>query len=433
MNNIVIIGCQWGDEGKGKIVDLLAEKADLIVRFQGGSNAGHTIVINNKMTILHQIPSGILHHGKKCIIGNGVVIDPLTLIKEIEELKSQGYQVTEDNFVISKFANIVMPYHKMIDKLREDEMGDSKIGTTGRGIGPAYEDKVARRGIRLVDLFDADGLEEKLSNILEEKNFYLEKRLGTKGFLKEEILSSYLGYAQKIKAYADDVSTIINKAISKGEKILFEGAQGTYLDIDYGTYPYVTSSNTLAGAACTGAGIGPTRIETVIGIAKSYTTRVGSGPMPTEIKDNLGNRIREKGGEYGATTGRPRRCGWFDAVQVKYACKLNGIDTLVLTKLDVLSGMEKIKINIAYRSGKEVTDQIPASPKNWYEYKPVYEELDGWSEDISEMKKFEYLPDNAKKYVHRLEELTESKIIIISVSAQRMQTIIREDPWDKPC
>ncbi|MDY6862724.1 MAG: adenylosuccinate synthase [Thermodesulfobacteriota bacterium] len=431
MNNFIIIGCQWGDEGKGKIVDLLAEEADFIVRFQGGSNAGHTVVINNKTTILHQIPSGILHRGKKCIIGNGVVIDPFTLIKEIEELKSQGYQVTEDNLVISHFVNIVMPYHKIIDKLRESRMGDSKIGTTGRGIGPTYEDKIARRGIRLVDLLDANKFNEKLSGIIDEKNFYLEKKLGAEALDKEEIFSSYLGYAQKIKNYAGDVSTIINTAVRKGNTILFEGAQGTYLDIDYGTYPYVTSSNTLAGAACTGSGIGPNRIEGVIGIAKAYTTRVGGGPMPTEIKDDLGDRIRESGGEYGATTGRPRRCGWFDAVQTKYACMLNGMESLVLTKLDVLSGIEKININIAYKNGKEFTDQIPAGPKNWYEYRPVYEEMDGWNEDIAGIKKFQDLPENAKKYIYRLEELTESKIIMISVGASRTQTIIRENPWNR--
>ena len=366
MAGVVIVGTQWGDEGKGKIVDILASSADLIVRFQGGSNAGHTVVIGNKKVVLHQIPSGILSPRKKCIIGNGVVLDLEQLLNEISDLKSQGYMKDDSALLISEEAQLVMPYHKKIDLAREKARGKGKIGTTGRGIGPAYEDKVARVGIRLIDIFDPEIFRSKLEQVLPEKNWYL-TRLGEEGFDLDGIFQDFSGMVSKIKKYVANTSLVVNEGLGKKKNVLLEGAQGTMLDVDHGTYPYVTSSNTVAAQACTGSGIGPTMIDRVIGVSKAYTTRVGGGPFPTELTDETGERLREKGGEYGATTGRPRRCGWFDAVVVRYAVRVNGIDSIALTKLDVLNGLSTLKICTGYRFRGKTYSEVPSSLRIWQE------------------------------------------------------------------
>jgi len=427
---IVIVGTQWGDEGKGKIVDIFAASADLIVRFQGGSNAGHTVVIGDKKIVLHQIPSGILSPHKKCIIGNGVVLDLETLLTEIRELKSMGYFKDDSALLIGEQAQLVMPYHKRIDVAREKARGKGKIGTTGRGIGPAYEDKVARVGIRLIDLFDSEIFRNKLKLVLPEKNWYLE-RLGEEGFHLEEIYQGYQKMASKIKKYVANTSLVINEEMKKKRHILMEGAQGTMLDVDHGTYPYVTSSNTIAAQACTGSGIGPTRIDRVIGVSKAYTTRVGSGPFPTELTDELGERLREKGREYGATTGRPRRCGWFDAVVVRHAVRVNGIDSIVLMKLDVLNGLPKLKICTGYSHHGKMYNEVPSSLRIWQECEPIYEEMDGWLEDISAAREFDQLPRNAKRYIKRIEKIIQVKTILISIGDDRKETILLENPFEK--
>jgi adenylosuccinate synthase len=427
---IVIVGTQWGDEGKGKIVDILASSADLIVRFQGGSNAGHTVVIGDKKVILHQIPSGILSPRKKCIIGNGVVLDLEQLLKEISDLKSQGYMKDDNALLISEEAQLVMPYHKKLDVAREKARGKGKIGTTGRGIGPAYEDKVARVGIRLIDIFDPEVFRSKLEQALPEKNWYL-TRLGEEGFDLDAIFQSFREMASKIKKHVANTSLVVNEGFRKKKNVLLEGAQGTMLDIDHGTYPYVTSSNTVAAQACTGSGIGPTMIDRVIGVSKAYTTRVGGGPFPTELTDETGERLREKGGEYGATTGRPRRCGWFDALVVRYAVRVNGIDSIALTKLDVLNGFSTLKICTGYRFRGKTYSEVPSSLRIWQECKPVYEEMDGWSEDISAAREVENLPRNAKRYVREIEKLIGAKIMLVSIGNERKQTILLENPFKK--
>jgi adenylosuccinate synthase len=430
MAGVVIVGTQWGDEGKGKIVDILASSADLIVRFQGGSNAGHTVVIGNKKVILHQIPSGILSPCKKCIIGNGVVLDLEQLLNEISDLKSQGYMKDDSALLISEEAQLVMPYHKKIDVAREKARGKGKIGTTGRGIGPAYEDKVARVGIRLIDIFDPEIFRSKLEQVLPEKNWYL-TRLGEEGFDLDGIFQDFSGMVSKIKKYVANTSLVVNEGLGKKKNVLLEGAQGTMLDVDHGTYPYVTSSNTVAAQACTGSGIGPTMIDRVIGVSKAYTTRVGGGPFPTELTDETGERLREKGGEYGATTGRPRRCGWFDAVVVRYAVRVNGIESIALTKLDVLNGLSTLKICTGYRFRGKTYSEVPSSLRIWQECKPVYEEMDGWSEDISAVKEVEKLPRNAKRYVREIEKLIGAKIMLVSIGNERKQTILLENPFKK--
>jgi adenylosuccinate synthase len=430
MPGVVIVGTQWGDEGKGKIVDILASSADLIVRFQGGSNAGHTVVIGSKKVVLHQIPSGILSPRKKCIIGNGVVLDLEQLLNEIRDIKALGYMKDDSSLQISDEAQLVMPYHKRIDLAKERARGKSKIGTTGRGIGPAYEDKVARIGIRLIDLFDQELFRDKLAQALKEKNWYL-SRFGEEGFELYEIFHDFLGMAAKIKKYVTNTSLVVNHGLKRGESVLFEGAQGTMLDVDHGTYPYVTSSNTVAAQACTGSGIGPTMINCVMGVSKAYTTRVGSGPFPTELTDEIGERLREKGGEYGATTGRPRRCGWFDAVVVRYAVRINGIDSIALTKLDVLSGLPSVKICTGYRFKKKVFTEAPSSLRVWQECVPVYEEMAGWPEDISAVRDIKGLPRNAKSYVKKIEEMIGVKIILVSLGNERKQTILLENPFKK--
>jgi len=427
--NVIVIGAQWGDEGKGKIVDIYTGFADAIVRFQGGSNAGHTVVIGNKKIILHQIPSGILHPKKICIIGNGVVLDLETLLDEIKELKSQGFFQNETQLLISEEAHLVFPYHRLIDIGKENKAGSNKIGTTGRGIGPAYGDKIVRTGIRVIDLFEEKVFREKLERNAAEKNFYLTKYLNQEGFDGNALFEKYSALARRLKANVVNTSVVINQLMGKKKNILFEGAQGTLLDVDHGTYPFVTSSNTIAGAACVGSGVGPTKIDGVVGVVKAYTTRVGEGPFPTELNDEIGLTLREKGGEFGATTGRPRRCGWIDIVALKHANRINGFTHLALTKLDVLTGVEKIKVCRAYKlEGKEVSE-FPASIHTLQNCEPVYEVVPGWQEDLTGIKKYNDLPVNAKKYIKLLEKLTERKFILISVGFERGETIIAKIPF----
>jgi len=425
LSNIIITGAQWGDEGKGKVVDLLTEEADYIVRYQGGHNAGHTVVINDEKFILHLIPSGILWPGKTCIIGNGVVIDPRALLQEIGELKKRGIEIG-NNLYISSRAHVIMPYHKAIEKESEKLKGSRRIGTTGRGIGPTYADKMARIGIRIADLIDPDIFKEKLYVNLQEMNFFLDRLYGVKGFVFKDVYEEYLEYAKEIKQFVADTSVILNRAIGEGKNILFEGAQGTLLDVDHGTYPYVTSSNATAGGACTGTGVGPTRIDKVIGVVKAYTTRVGSGPFPTELHGPIGDYLRERGREYGATTGRARRCGWFDAVSVAYSAMINGFTGVALTKLDVLDELEEIKICIAYRYKGQEYKSMPAELKILEECEPLYETLRGWKCPISGISKYEDLPEEAKRYIERIEELTGIKVLLISTGYRREETIIKE-------
>ncbi len=427
MSVVVVVGTQWGDEGKGKIVDLLAEKAHAVVRFQGGNNAGHTLVVNGKKHIFHLIPSGILREGILCIIGNGVVIDPSVLLMEIEKLEASNIKITKDKLLISSHAHVIMPYHSALDNAREAKKGKSKIGTTGKGIGPCYEDKVARNGIRVEDLLDEAVFKEKLKMVLEEKNFILKHYYGQEELSFDKIKSEYLRYGEKLAPFVGDASLKIEELHKNGRNILFEGAQGTYLDVDHGTYPYVTSSNTVAGNACCGAGIGPLVIDQVIGVAKAYTTRVGGGPFPTEIAGELGDYFREKGGEYGSTTGRPRRCGWFDATMVKSAKRLNSLTGLVVTKLDVLTGLETIKIAYKYRYQGEEMDYVPTQAKIFEQCEPVYVELPGWKEDIRDIRNYKKLPENAKRYIETLENFLELPVLMISVGAGRKENIVIKD------
>ena len=430
MANVAVVGTQWGDEGKGKIVDLYTEEADVVARFQGGNNAGHTLVVKGEKTILHLIPSGILHQEKICIIGNGVVFDPAVFLTEVEELMQAGFLPSSTKLYVSEKAHVIMPYHRSIDQAREARSSGKKIGTTGRGIGPAYEDKVARIGIRVGDLFDADLFREKLHHALEEKNFLLKNFFCAEPLSEEEITAQYTAFAQKIKPFAADTSLILDTEIKKGKKILFEGAQGCHLDVDHGTYPYVTSSNTVSGNASCGSGIGPNRISTVVGIVKAYTTRVGEGPFPTELKDAIGDHLQQVGQEFGATTGRKRRCGWLDMVLVRHAVRVSGITALAITKLDVLTGLKKLKICVGYRLGNQLlSDSTPASLKALAACEPVYEEFDGWQENIAPALKMSELPENARKYLKRLEELSGAKIALVSVGAGREETIQLENPF----
>ena len=428
MSNLVVVGTQWGDEGKGKIVDLLSEFADIVVRFQGGNNAGHTIVINGEQFISHLVPSGILQK-KTCLIGNGVVVDPEVLVEELNNLESRGIDVGSDIFKISEKAHIIMPYHKQIDLAREKKKGDKKIGTTGRGIGPCYEDKACRRGIRFVDLIDHEVFKENVTTVLEEKNFYLKHYLSSETLDPDSIINQYKGYAKRLAPHVVNISILMNQAIRENKQILFEGAQGTHLDIDHGTYPYVTSSNTVSGNACCGAGIGPKEITGVIGIVKAYTTRVGKGPFPTELFDEIGDAIQIKGVEFGATTGRKRRCGWLDTVLLRNSARLNGLTGLVVTKLDVLGGLKSLKICTGYDYKGDIIYDFPASIKILEACKPVLETLPGWSEDISDIRKIDDLPKNARNYLSRIEELTETPIDIISVGPGRNETIMINNPF----
>ena len=430
MANVVIIGTQWGDEGKGKVVDLLTEKADCVVRFQGGNNAGHTLVVNDRKFIFHLIPSGILHSGKTCLIGNGVVIDPGVLIHEMNRLQEHGLAVTPENFMVSRYAHVIMPYHRALDAAREKLKGKTKIGTTGRGIGPCYEDKVGRNGIRVHDLFDPGSLSQKLQLNLEEKNFLLQRFFNEEPLDPAAIQEEYLAYGRRLAPFAGDVSEFLYKADQEGKNLLFEGAQGTQLDIDHGTYPFVTSSNTVAGSACCGAGIGPTRIHKVFGVAKAYTTRVGGGPFPSELLDHTGVRIREIGGEFGATTGRPRRCGWLDIVVVKTAGRLNGLSGLIITKLDVLTGIPVLKIATAYQSGLTQRETIPPELEAMEACRPVFEEFPGWDEDIRGVRRFADFPPTAQRYLRAVEELAGIPLAVVSVGPARDETIILKNPFE---
>jgi len=426
--NVIIVGTQWGDEGKGKIVDLLAENADMVVRFQGGNNAGHTMVVQGEQFICHLIPSGILQ-GKTCVIGNGVVVDPAVLLKEIDGLNAKGVNAGPDNLKICEKAHLIMPYHQKVDHAREKFKGDKKIGTTGRGIGPAYEDKATRRGIRFADLLEPGVLAEKVETILDEKNFYLKNYLSSETLDAKSIIDEYQVYAQRLAPHVTNISIAINDTIQSGGQVLFEGAQGTLLDIDHGTYPFVTSSNTLAGNACCGAGVGPKQIDAVIGIVKAYTTRVGQGPFTAELFDDIGDAIQKKGAEFGATTGRRRRCGWLDAVILRNSVRLNGLTGLAITKLDVLGGLKNLKICTGYEYQGELLEHYPASLKVLAQCKPVYETLPGWSEDISSAKRLEDLPANVRNYFDRVAELTQTPIDIISIGADREQTIVLKNPF----
>ncbi|MFB9326615.1 adenylosuccinate synthase [Paenibacillus aurantiacus] len=420
MSTVVVVGTQWGDEGKGKITDFLAEGADVVARYQGGNNAGHTIMIGNKKYKLTMVPSGIFNQDKTCVIGNGMVINPQALIDEINYIHENGFKT--DNLRISDRTHIIMPYHLVLDGLEEERKGDNKIGTTRKGIGPCYMDKAARNGIRMADLLDAEEFETKLRRLVAEKNQVISQVYGSDGLDVESILTEYLGYAEVLRPYVTDTSVVLNDAIDGGQKVLFEGAQGVMLDIDQGTYPYVTSSNPSAGGVCIGSGVGPSKIQEVIGVAKAYTTRVGDGPFPTELLNDTGDWIRERGHEYGTVTGRPRRVGWFDTVVVRHARRVSGITGLSLNSLDVLSGLETVKICTHYKLRGEVIEHYPASLKLISECEAVYEELPGWSEDISNAKTLADLPENTRRYVERVSELTGIPISIFSVGRNREQT-----------
>ena len=424
MSTVVVVGAQWGDEGKGKVVDLLAREADIIVRFQGGSNAGHTLVVGGKKTIVRLIPSGVLHSGKVCVIGNGVVVDPETLVEEIDTLQQQGCLADPSLLKISETAHLIMPYHKAIDVARERLRGEGKIGTTGRGIGPTYEDKMARAGMRFVDLLDDQLFSEKLTHNLQEKNAYLSVILKEQALDYQQIFDSYRRFRDRLAPHVTNTSLYLHNEITRGRKVLFEGAQGTMLDIDHGTYPYVTSSNTVAGAVCTGAGIAPQQIHGVIGISKAYTTRVGSGPFPTELFGSEGETIRRKGGEFGTVTGRPRRCGWFDAVVARTAARLNGVNSFALTKIDVLSGFSTLRVCIAYEYKGQRYDEVPASANVLEQLTPIYEELPGWSEQLTDIRSLDALPTNTRRYVERIEQLVSVPVKMISVGAGREETIL---------
>ena len=430
MAAVIVVGTQWGDEGKGKIVDLYAGDADVIARFQGGNNAGHTLVVGGEQTILHLIPSGILHNNKICILGNGMVINPKVLIEEIDTLESRSLLPPDTTLYISEQAHIIMPYHQRLDLAREKRKGKAKIGTTGRGIGPAYEDKITRVGIRMGDLIDDEVFRNKLETNLEEKNFYLTEFCKEDPVDRNAVYEEYRVYADRLRDYATNTSVIIAQERRRGKNILFEGAQGCHLDIDHGTFPYVTSSNTIAGSACCGTGFGPTYVDAVVGICKAYTTRVGEGPFITELNDEIGATIQQVGHEYGATTGRRRRCGWLDMVLVRQSIRVSGITGIALTKLDVLTGINPLKICTGYRTNdKAFSEYIPSNLRIFAECQPVYESLEGWTEDITKVKTFDELPANAKRYVERLEELAGVPVILTSVGPDRNETIVHQNPF----
>ncbi|MDJ0567794.1 MAG: adenylosuccinate synthase [Pleurocapsa sp. MO_192.B19] len=430
MANVIVIGAQWGDEGKGKITDLLSRSADVVVRSQGGVNAGHTVVVAGQTFKLHLIPSGILYPNTECIIGSGTVIDPQVLIEEIEQLKALG--VTVDNLYISQTAHITMPYHRKIDQASEESRGEYKIGTTGRGIGPTYADKSERTGIRVLDLMNPEHLHKQLGWTINYKNVILEKLYNLPALDSEKVIEDYLKYAEFLRPYVVDSSLKIYKAVQEKKNILFEGAQGTLLDLDHGTYPYVTSSNPIAGGACVGAGVGPTTIDRVIGVAKAYTTRVGEGPFPTELNDSIGKQLGDLGAEFGTTTGRRRRCGWFDAVIGRYAVRINGLDCLAITKLDVLDELEEIKVCVAYEIDGETCYHFPTNASQFADCKPVYKTLPGWQKPTTSCRSLTDLPKEALNYLKFMAELMEVPIAIVSVGPSRDQTIIVEDPIHGP-
>ena len=432
MSSVVVVGTQWGDEGKGKIVDLLTRYADYVVRFQGGNNAGHTLVVEGRKFVFHIIPSGILYTDKKCMIGNGVIIDPGVLLGEMEKLRQQGLAVTPGRLMISERAHLIMPYHAALDQAREAALDSGrKIGTTGRGIGPCYVDKVGRVGITAGDLGDDQLFRDKLAAALDEKNFLLVQRYGCPAIDFDTVYRSFMEFAEKLLPYLGNVSVELDKARKDNKNILFEGAQGTHLDIDHGTYPYVTSSNTIAGNACGGSGFGPAHIDRVVGIMKAYTTRVGAGPFPTELFDETGNQLQEKGAEFGATTGRRRRCGWLDAVVVGDAVRLNGLTGLAITKLDVLSGQKTVKIATSYKLGNESLTEMPAAASRAAAAVPVYESLEGWHESIEKVRSFDELPAAARDYVRRVEDLVGVKSDIVSVGPDREETLLLRNPFEK--
>ncbi|MBZ9693149.1 adenylosuccinate synthase [Clostridium sp. M14] len=423
MSAFIVLGAQWGDEGKGKMTDYLAEEAEVVVRFQGGNNAGHTVEVGDKQYKLHLIPSGILYDDKLNVIGNGVVVDPKALFEEINYLEGVGVNVTPEKLIISDRAQLIMPYHKTLDVLKEKARGKNDIGTTGKGIGPCYTDKFERCGIRVCDLMHEDVFKEKLEENIRMKNEYITKVLGGEPLSFSEILNEYLEFAKKLRPFVQDTSVKVYDNIKANKTVLFEGAQGMLLDIDYGTYPYVTSSNTTAGGVCSGIGIGPNMITNAVGITKAYTTRVGKGPFPTELLDETGDWIREKGHEYGVTTGRSRRCGWLDLVIVKTAARVSGLTSLAVTKIDTLAGLEKLKVCVGYKFDGKVIDYFPASLEDLAKCEPVYEEFDVWDDSVAEARTYEELPENAKKYLNRIAEFTDTKISIIGVGPKREQTI----------
>ena len=429
MKNVVVVGSQWGDEGKGKIVDWLSSEADVVVRFQGGHNAGHTLVIDKKVFKLRLLPSGIVREGKISILGNGVVIDPWALLDEIKEIKKQGINVTPDNFMISESASLILPFHQEMDEIREDSAGKGKIGTTRRGIGPAYEDKVGRRSIRVMDLRSEKNLDQRLESVLVHHNA-IRKGLGKKIFEKEQLKSDLLKIAPQILKFSQPVWLKIDEFKKQKKKILFEGAQGILLDVDHGTYPYVTSSNTVASSAATGTGCGPNSINYVLGITKAYTTRVGEGPFPTELTDDVGELLGTRGKEFGTVTSRKRRCGWFDGVLVRQTIKISGIDGIALTKLDVLDDLDEIKMCVEYELDGKKIDYLPAAVEDQLKIKPIYKIFPGWKTSTNGIKDMDALPENAKKYIYAVEDFIGAKVSSVSTSPERDDTILVENPFD---
>ncbi|MDD6771387.1 adenylosuccinate synthase [Inconstantimicrobium porci] len=428
MSAFIVLGAQWGDEGKGKMTDYLAEEADVVVRFQGGNNAGHTVVVGDTDYKLHLIPSGVLYDNKLNVIGNGVVVDPKALFTEIDYLEGLGVKVTPEKLIISDRAHLIMPYHRILDALKEKARGKNDIGTTGKGIGPCYTDKIERSGIRICDLLHKEVFIEKLKENIEIKNAYITKVYGGEALNFDEICKQYLEYAERIRPYVCDTSVRIYDEIMNNKNVLFEGAQGMLLDIDHGSYPYVTSSNTTSGGVSNGTGIGPTMITNAVGICKAYTTRVGKGPFPTELNDDMGEWIREKGHEFGVTTGRARRCGWLDLVILKTTVRVCGLTSLAVTKIDTLAGLDKVKVCVGYKFDGKVIDYFPASLEDVAKCEPVYEEFDGWDESVANARSYDEIPENAKIYLRRIEELTGTKISIVSVGPERAQTIrVREE------
>jgi len=422
MSNTCVIGLQWGDEGKGKIIDILAKDYDVVVRYQGGGNAGHTLIIGDEKYIFHLIPSGILHPDKKCVIGNGIVLDPKLFLDEIEGLSKRNINVS-GNLFVSDRAHVVLPYHKKLDLLIEKQKGVSMIGTTGRGIGPCYTDKIARTGIRIAELLNKDQFKEKLKIIVEEKNRLFVNLYNDEPLSWEDIYEEYSAYADKISPFVCDTVDLIARAVEDNKKILFEGAQGTLLDVDFGTYPYTTSSNTVAGGVSSGLGVSPKQIHNIIGITKAYTTRVGSGPFPTEVDGEQGEHIRKKGGEFGSTTGRPRRCGWFDAVAIQHSIRISGVDSLIVTKLDVLDDQETIRICTGYKYENKVYKNFPADIETLNNCEPVYEEVSGWREDTTEVRSVDGLPEKARSYIGTIESIVGVKVGMVSVGPERLQII----------
>jgi adenylosuccinate synthase len=429
LNTLVVVGSQWGDEGKGKVVDLLTSRADVVVRFQGGSNAGHTLKVGGEKIIVHLIPSGILHADRLNIIGNGMVVDPAVLLEEKDILRQKGHFLNDQQLMVSDRAHVIMPHHKIIDQGREELLGKSKIGTTGRGIGPAYEDKASRMGIRMGDLLRPDTLRRRVHAVLGEKNFMIEHLFKRPPLDPDQVTDQYIDYGAQLASHICDCTHILHQRIASGSRVLFEGAQGTLLDIDHGTYPYVTSSNVVVGNVCCGSGVSPTRITKIWGVVKAYCTRVGEGGFPTELQDDLGEKLRSVGGEFGATTGRPRRCGWLDLVVVNHSIRLNGLTGIALTKMDVLTGISPLRIATAYELDGKATDRVPADIGDFGRVVPVYREVKGWDEPLDTCRSFDDLPKNARDYVETIEHLTGVPVHLVSVGPAREQSILRKAPF----